>query len=64
MRTLHNLVKLVSERGILKGGFSVLTLSQLDKLRGGCVSSENKPNAGNCSNSSNCGNCYNCACGF
>ena len=44
MSSLHNLEKLDSERGILKGGFSVLTLSQLDKLRGGRVSSGNLPN--------------------
>ena len=49
MRSLRNLVKLDSERG-----FSVLTLSQLDKLRGGI-----KDVNGSCPtvNVHNCGNC-------
>jgi len=48
MKLANKLIKLDSETGFLKGGFSVLSLSQLDKLRGGLK--EYSVNMGNCGN--------------
>ena len=52
------LIKLDSEKVIFKGGFTVLSLDQLDKLKGGLRSTYGDVNAGNCSN---CG-CTNVGC--
>lgn len=51
MESTNKLIKLDSEKGILKGGFAVLTLNQLDKLKGG-----------NATGDVNMGNCGNCGC--
>ncbi len=58
MKTTEKLIKLGSEKGIFNGGFSVLTIGQLDKLKGGMSGMTGDLNAGNCGN---CG-CTNVGC--
>ncbi|MEA4981105.1 MAG: hypothetical protein VB066_00170 [Paludibacter sp.] len=57
MNSTNKLAKLHAEDGIFKNGFTVLSVNQLDKLKGGIRPGGNL-NAGNCGN---CG-CTNVGC--
>lgn len=57
MKSTNKFAKLYAEDGIFKNGFTVLSVNQLDKLRGGIKPTGNL-NAGNCGN---CG-CTNMGC--
>lgn len=48
VKLASKLIKLDSEKGNFKGGFGTLTLSQLDKLRGGKSSEVANNCGGNC----------------
>lgn len=61
MKSINKLTKLNTEDGVFKNGFTVLSVNQLDKLKGGFgggVRPTGDLNAGNCGN---CG-CTNVGC--
>lgn len=55
MNSTNKLAKLISEDGVFKNGFSVLSVNQLDKLKGGI-------GVGRPGGDLNAGNCGNCGC--
>lgn len=60
MNSTNKLEKLYAKDGVFKNGFTVLSVNQLDKLKGG-INNDRRVgdlNAGNCSN---CG-CTNISC--
>lgn len=56
MNATNKLKKLYAENGVFRNGFNVLSVNQLDKLKGGL--NITKPPVGDL----NAGNCSNCAC--